>query len=124
MNPCAPVGGVDQCVRQLILGTGDQGLQYEGSVVTRITVATAGAVGAAFAPIDALNQFTSIEFLYLVSTARIRLRSTRPDLTTTDSPDIEGIQIYQFPRAPNSPTAIEVSGVATLDIIAAGRVSA
>lgn len=124
---CTPsTGGVDQCVRQLVLGHcgAGQGLTYESTVVTQISVSTAGSVGDEFAALDVLSQFTAIEFLFLQSSARIRLQFTLPGGGTTTSPDIEGLQIYQFARSPNAPSAIEASGVATLDIIAAGRASA
>lgn len=44
--------------------------------------------------------------------------------TAQDLPDTEGLVVLQFPRSPNAPTKIQVSGVATLDIVAAGRVTA
>lgn len=121
-----PTGAVDQCVRQLMLGgsCGDQGLSYESSIVAQLSVSTAGAVGDAFAAIAALSQFTAIEFLCVEASSRIQLRFTLPDASTTDTPNIEGLQIYQFSRSPNAPTALAASGVATLDIIAAGRTSA
>lgn len=44
--------------------------------------------------------------------------------TASDMPDTEGLVVLQFPRSPNAPTKIQVSGVATLEIVAAGRVTA
>lgn len=123
---CSPSGQVNQCVRALLLGgaCAGVGLQYESTLVTRITVATAGAVGAAFVAIPALQQFTAIEFLYLLSNAQVQLRYTLPDASTTVTPNLTGLQISQFSRSTLAPTAVEVSGTATIDIIAAGRVSA
>ena len=209
------------------------GMTYDEAATFSTSIATIGAVGAAFVDLPALNAFTAIEFLRLVSSARVRLRinPTRPQmtgvspipptgvlgaatLTVTDSvgtqytatitfnfltdtpatvagainaglaaagapfppdgqiarlsgtgaivlvnpgigpaaflelaagapadlglgvalvrvqgtasdlPDTEGLVILQFPRAPNAPTKIQVSGTATLDIVAAGRVTA
>jgi len=119
---CVPASGVDQCVRQLLLGgaCADGGLAYQSSIVTKVSIATAGNVGDAFVALAALAQFSSIEFLFLQASARMRLRWTVPGPTVIVSPDLEGLQIYQFSRAPNAPTLIEASGVATLDIIAAG----
>lgn len=37
---------------------------------------------------------------------------------------VEGLAVIQFPRFPNAPGRIQVSGVATLDLVAAGRASA
>jgi hypothetical protein len=39
-------------------------------------------------------------------------------------PDLEGLFVASFPRDPNAPTKVQVSGVASLDITAAGRVTA
>jgi hypothetical protein len=211
----------------------DAGLSYDQATAFSTSIATAGLVGAVFVDVPGLDQFTAIEFLRLVSTARVRLRvnPTRPQLTgataipaggvvagsatftVTDSvgtqytatvtftgatntpalvmgaingalaavgapvptggqiarlsgttlqivnpgigpsafvelaagapvdlglgvilvratgtaqdlPDTEGIVVLQFPRSPNAPTKIQVSGVATLDIVAAGRTTA
>lgn len=44
--------------------------------------------------------------------------------TSSDTPDFEGLYLSQFPRSPNAPTKVQVSGVATLDIVVAGRVTA
>lgn len=44
--------------------------------------------------------------------------------TSRDTPDLEGLFIGQFPRFPNAPTQVQISGVATIDLVAAGRVSA
>jgi hypothetical protein len=44
--------------------------------------------------------------------------------TDVQTPDLEGLYVAQFPRDPDAPTKVQISGVATFDIIAAGRVSA
>lgn len=44
--------------------------------------------------------------------------------TSSDTPDLEGLYIASFPRSPNAPIKVQVSGVASLDITAAGRVTA
>jgi hypothetical protein len=208
------------------------GLVYDEAAAVSVTIATVGLPGAQWVDIKALDQFTSIEFLRLVSSARIRLRinPTRPQLTGTtpipgggvvagaatftvtdsvgvqyaatvvfsgatntpalvvgainaalagagapfppdgqiarlvggtlvivspgigpaafvqlaagapvdlglgiilirvsgtssDMADTEGLVILQFPRSPNAPTKVQVSGTATIDIVAAGRVT-
>ena len=211
----------------------DAGLAYDKSAEFSWSVATAGAIGQAYADIPGLGQFTAIEFLYLVASApvRLRLNPTRPQLVATaaipgggvvagaatiivtdatgvqytatvtftagtstpalvvgaingalaaagapfppdgqiarlgtggllaivnpgigpatfvdlavgapsglglgtahvvdegtaqDMPPVEGLVVLQFPRSPNAPAKIQVSGVASLDIIAAGRVA-
>lgn len=210
------------------------GLTYDEAATFSTAIATVGAIGAQFVDLPALNAFTAIEFLRLVSSARIRLRinPTRPQMTgaaplpvggvvagaatftvtdsvgtqfvaavnfsgatntpalvvsainstlaaagapfppdgqiarlsvtnalvivnpgigpasflqlaagapidlglgvvlvrvsgtSSDLPDTEGLVVLQFPRSPNAPTKIQVSGTATLDIVAAGRVTA
>lgn len=225
----------DQTTKPLSLGGSgccDAGLSYDHAVAFDTSVATIGAVGAAFVDVPGLDQFTAIEFLELESSARIRLRinPTRPQLlgalalpvggvvagaatftvadqagvqvaatvnfsgatntpalvaaaingalaaagvpipvgglakltgstlivlapgtgpsafvqlaagapgelglgvilvratgTASDLPDTEGLVVLQFPRSPNAPVKVQVSGVASLDIIAAGRVAA
>lgn len=228
----------DQTTKPVSLGGAsgiccDAGLSYDESAAFSTAIQTVGAVGAAWADIPGLSQFTAIEFLRVVSSARIRLRfnATRPQLVATapipvggvvagaatfivtndtgtqytatvtfsgatntpalvmaainaalagagapfppdgqiarlsgstlsiinpgigpaafvqlaagapvdlglgivlvrvtgtaqDMPDTEGLTILQFPRSPNAPTRVQVSGVASLDIVAAGRVSA
>lgn len=49
---------------------------------------------------------------------------TRVTGTETQTTDLEGLYVAQFPRDPDAPTKVQISGVATFDIIAAGRVSA
>ena len=44
--------------------------------------------------------------------------------TSSDTPDLEGLFLASFPRYPNAPIKVQVSGVASLDITAAGRVTA
>lgn len=44
--------------------------------------------------------------------------------TVFEMPDTEGLVVLQFPRSPNAPTRVQVSGVASLDVVVAGRVSA
>lgn len=44
--------------------------------------------------------------------------------TSQDTPDLEGLYLAAFPRYPNAPVKVQVSGVASLDITAAGRVTA
>lgn len=44
--------------------------------------------------------------------------------TSSDTPDMEGLYLSSFPRYPNAPIKVQVSGVASLDITAAGRVTA
>jgi len=209
------------------------GLTYDEAAAVSVTIATVGNPGAQWVDIKALDQFTSIEFLRVVSSARIRLRinPTRPQITgvatvppggvtagsatftvtdatgvqytaavafsgatntpslvvgainaalagagapfppdgqiarlvagvlvlvspgigpaafvrlaagapvdlglgtilvtvsgtSSDQPDTEGLVILQFPRSPNAPTKVQVSGTATVDIVAAGRVTA
>lgn len=126
LTPCVSPSSIAQCTRELVLGgaCGDQGLIYEGTVVSRLSIATAGAVGANYVALPPLGQFTAIELLQLSASAQFRLRFTLPDASQVTTADLIGLQLYQFARSPNAPTAIEASGVATLDIIAAGRTSA
>ena len=225
---CASSQGVSQCVRQLALAgsCGDEGLSYSSMVDTSTSVATAGVIGDAFEELDVLGDLSAIEFLYVKSSAQVRLRiDARPSTTqallgvyptlfaggevvtwTLDelpamtvtfdvadqsveqcaarfnaaaalagaptprvtvvggqllftsavaSPDpteslntfagaapvlaslgltaptvtpgkggdvdVQGLVLLQFPRSPNAPVRIDVSGNATLEIIAAGR---
>ena len=123
VNPtlCPPGPGIDQTIVQLGLGTcGTQGVAYSNHLATKVDIATTGVVGNAFVSLP-LGQFSAIEFLYLFSSARIRLRYTLPDASTTISPDIEGLCLQQFARGVNAPTAIEASGIARISIVAAGN---
>lgn len=117
----AASGAVDRTIRQLALrGSCGQGVFFQNHLVTDVDIATAGVVGAAFVALP-LGQFSAIEFLYIVTSARVRLRYTLPDASTAISPDIEGLHLVQFARSPNAPTAVEASGVARIDIVAAGN---
>ncbi len=233
---CGGCGG-DSTVVELGLagggGCGCSSLSYE-SVVSKkgIAVATIGAIGAKWADIHVLGDFTAIELLFVETTAKVRFRfnPTRPELvgtldlpsggivagamtlTVTDetgvqytatvtfsgatntpelvvsainaalgalgapqppdgpvarlnllklelvspgigpdafvelaagapstlglgtalvrdtgeadvTPVVYGTQLMQFPRSPDAPAQIQVSGVASLNIVAAGRVS-
>jgi hypothetical protein len=226
----------DQTTKTLSIGGSavccDGGQSYDQATSFSTSVATVGAVGAAFADIPGLDGFSAVEFLRVTSSAKVRFRfsASRPQLqgaalpgagvtsgaatiTATDStgtqfaatvtfsgatntpalvvsainaalaaagapfppggqiarlsgggvllvcpgvgpsayvelaagapaalglgtvlvrvtgtaqdmPDTEGLVVLQFPRSPGAPTKVQVSGVASLDIVAAGRVTA
>jgi len=67
--------GVDS--KQLTLGPGgaSTGRRYYQAVVSsQVDLETSGAVGAAFEPLDAVDDLTRVELIYLRSTAEVMLR--------------------------------------------------
>lgn len=145
-----PAGGVVAGAATITV-TNSTGTQYTATVnftagqntpalvVAAINAALAGA-GAPFPPDGQIARLSG-STLVLVSpgigpSAFITLDAGAPvDLglgaalvtvtgTASTLPDTEGLAVIQFPRSPYAPTKIQVSGVATLDIVAAGRVTA
>jgi len=80
---CTSGGGVNQLVRELALAGGcSDGLPFNSVVSGSVSIATAGALGAEFVELDILRDLGEIEFLYVMTSARVRLRiDARPSTT-------------------------------------------
>ena len=80
--------GTGQDTEPLSLGPGGGAsgeVYYESEAHAQPTIATAGAVGAAFEDLDALDGFTQIELLWLRTSALIALRfNALPAVTRFD----------------------------------------
>lgn len=55
---------------------------------------------------------------------QIGFAGTPSDVGDGADVDVQGVYLNQFPRSPNAPLRIQASGIATMDIIAAGRATA
>jgi hypothetical protein len=76
-------------------------------------------VNPGIGPLAVLTLAAGANVLLGLGTAQVIVEGT-----SSDTPDIEGLWISQFPRSPNAPVRVQISGVASIDLVVAGRVTA
>ena len=102
------------------VSTGDQSIvnmfggcnpaEYQSVVQASVAISTTGAVGQNFVDVDALDQLTAIEFLFLKTSARMMVR------IGADAP--EAITANSFPAVVGSTSLLAIDYTTTAGVVA------